>query len=532
MKNKNLLFSIFILLFNANAFAQCQANFTWMQTTNNVISFTDASTGITGTPVYFWDFGDGNYAYTQNPVHTFSIPGTYVVCLMLADSNMISSCTSSFCDSVTVTGTVICNLSLSATITMASCSTCADGAAYVFVSGGMAPYTYTWSTVPVQTQAYATGLAPGTYVCCVTDANSCSACDTITITTSTCQAGFTWSQTTNNVISFTNTSTGTTAMTSYIWDFGDFNYDYTQNPVHTYNMPGIYYVCLQISDSNFIGSCASTFCDSIIVTGVNCNNLSLTVAATNASCPTCNDGSATTVVTGGTPPYSYQWSNAATTQSISNLLPGYYSCCVTDALGCTSCAGAMVDSNVVCNAYFTLSPAAIPHTYTAVNLSTGTPPISYLWSWGDNTYDNTPYPTHTYATAGFYTICLTITDTTLCTSTYCDSFNVARLQTTNTMVTINVVPPSVSGIPDMNSSAEALFVYPNPAGNQLTIGNWQPATESIEILDVIGQRVYFAQPETSNLKIQTLDISQLSLGIYFVKARGETGERVTRFIKL
>jgi hypothetical protein len=42
-----------------------------------------------------------------------------------------------------------------------------------------------------------------------------------------CHASFTFSQTANNVVNFTNTSTGTTIQTFYNWSFGDGNYDYT-----------------------------------------------------------------------------------------------------------------------------------------------------------------------------------------------------------------------------------------------------------------------------------------------------------------
>jgi len=58
------------------------------------------------------------------------------------------------------------------------------------------------------------------------------------------------------------------------------------------------------------------------------------VSVTNASCPTCNDGSATVNVVGGTAPYTYNWSIGTTSQSVTGLLPGTYTVFVTDANGC------------------------------------------------------------------------------------------------------------------------------------------------------------------------------------------------------
>jgi len=56
--------------------------------------------------------------------------------------------------------------------------------------------------------------------------------------------------------------------------------------------------------------------------------------ATPAACPTLANGSVNITPSGGTPPYSYLWSNGATTQDISGLISGSYSLTMTDATGC------------------------------------------------------------------------------------------------------------------------------------------------------------------------------------------------------
>src|SRR5258708_7860998 len=111
MKNK-LLITVFALsIFSSQISSACTANFTWAQTANNIITFTDASTSVPPSAVHYWDFGDGNYSYNQNPVHTYNVPGTYNVCLTLDDSTFF--CSSTFCASVTVTGSIICAMTLS-----------------------------------------------------------------------------------------------------------------------------------------------------------------------------------------------------------------------------------------------------------------------------------------------------------------------------------------------------------------------------------------------------------------------------------
>ena len=62
---------------------------------------------------------------------------------------------------------------------------------------------------------------------------------------------------------------------------------------------------------------------------------------------------------------------------------------------------------------------AAPHTYIGVNTSTGSI-VTYDWSWGGGTPNSSaPYPSHTYAASGNYTICLTVSDGTGCVDSFC-----------------------------------------------------------------------------------------------------------------
>ena len=526
-----------VLSLIASTTMACQASFTWTQTSANVINFTNTSTGGNNQTMYQWSFGDGGYGYTQNAVYTYTAPGTYYVCLTMSDSNV---CSSTMCDTIVVTGNVICVMTASTYAQNASCFTCADGYASATPNGGHGPFSYLWSPGGY-TDSYVTTLLPGTYSVTITDVNNCTATGTATVDTCALHSSFTWSQTANNVISFTNTTTGASFFTSYFWNFGDGNYAYVANPgSHHYTSAGTYGVCLYVSDSSNTNSCYSTFCDTITVTGLNCNGLSISNTTTHATCNNCADGSMVTQTTGGTSPYTYHWTpNVSSTSSVYGLFPGAYQCCVTDAIGCTACTTGWVDStnnNQNCSANFFLFPdSATAHLYWAVNNASGVQPLHYTWYWGDSTaVDSGAYPNHQYAQAGVYTICLTITDAVGCSSTYCYTDSLAR--TKNTMIRVNVRVPYQAGVPEVGS-INNWSVYPNPVANAMTINyTLSSATEvTISLYDMLGNKVSEIQNGTQaggQHKVN-FDATNINQGLYLmqIKAGSKTLNQKVSVIK-
>jgi PKD repeat protein len=415
LRSACLMAAVFILAGFKTGSAQsaCSVHFTWTQTAPNVISFASTSTGAytptwdtdTGT-YYSWNFGDGESDYLTSPNHTFDIPGKYLVCLTMTNSIDTSiKCTSIFCDSVLVTGSVICTWpSTNGLIGVqnASCSTCSDGSASIIIFGshGPGPFTYSWSGNGISgSSSQISGLHAGdTYTVSITD-GYCSAVYTTMVLSndSNCHAQYTKMQTAPNSVQFTSTSLHTSSNTAYYWDFSDGFVDYSANPTHVFDIPGIYTVCLYISDSsgywgngqqgNSGGFCHSTFCDTVKVTGSVICNLQAGTSVIYSTCSTCADGSVLLYGYGGTLPYTYSWPSAPslppTADTLSGLSPGTYTGCVIDANGCQACASTVLTFQC---SMWTMVTDTIPSCGTCNNGSAtvhvfgGQAPYTYSWS--------------------------------------------------------------------------------------------------------------------------------------------------------
>lgn len=81
-----------------------------------------------------------------------------------------------------------------------------------------------------------------------------------------------------------------------------------------------------------------------------CRPATITPNITNVSCFGGNNGAISISVSGGIAPYSYNWSNGATSQNISSLIAGTYSVTVTATGGCQTIAGFSVSEPAIVKA--------------------------------------------------------------------------------------------------------------------------------------------------------------------------------------
>ncbi|MEZ5056004.1 MAG: SdrD B-like domain-containing protein [Saprospiraceae bacterium] len=206
-----------------------------------------------------------------------------------------------------------------------TCPGANDGSATASATGGTPPYTFTWSNM--QSGPTITNLSPGSYTVTVEDSGGCTATATVNIQAGT---GINVSAIKTDISCF-GANDGTASANA---SGGSGNYTYSwSNGANTSNITGLsagtYTVVVTDSDSGCQDSAA------VIILEPSQMTCSITVNQ-QISAPGANDGQLTASGNGGTPGYTFMWSNGANTATISNLGPGTYTVTVTDSNGCQS----------------------------------------------------------------------------------------------------------------------------------------------------------------------------------------------------
>jgi gliding motility-associated-like protein len=208
-----------------------------------------------------------------------------------------------------------------------SCAGGANGQVAALATGGTGPYTYNWSNGSNSTAQ--NNLAAGTYIINVSDANGCSAADTLTLieppvlssiaSVSSNYNGFNIScQGAQDGIANANTQGGVTPY-SINWSNG-------ASGASVSNLgAGVHTVTIQ--DANGCSTNAS-------VNLTEPAGVTVTATSSSASCYGSTDGSASITVAGGTGSYNIQWSNGATGLNLAGIPSNWYSFTITTSPNC------------------------------------------------------------------------------------------------------------------------------------------------------------------------------------------------------
>jgi large repetitive protein len=277
-----------------------------------------AATG--GTPAYTYSFNGGGFTATTS--YTGLAAGTYPI--IVQDANGCQ-----FTVSRTITN-VPGPTALATTTTNSSCGAANGTATIGAVTGGTAPYTYSFNGGAFAPTTSFTGLATNSYPVIVQDANGCQFTTTavvnnssgptalaVTNTNATCGA--------SNGTATIGATTGGVLPLSYSFNGGAFS----TTTSYTALAAGTYAVI--VKDAN-----GCTFTTSVTISNI-AGPTAVAVTSVNTTCGAANGSITLGAVTGGTTPYTYSVNASAftSTTSYTSLVAGTYNIVVKDANGCT-----------------------------------------------------------------------------------------------------------------------------------------------------------------------------------------------------
>jgi len=415
-----------------------------------------------------WDFGDGTTSEEQNPVHEFTEPGYYNVCLTITTSD---SCSSQYCTMVEVGVTPDCM----AMFDYYPAVYCDDALSKCIGSTVMQLVDYSYGNIISWLWDFGDGTTSseqnpihefpdlGEYLVCLNISSSDSCYDTycalIDLGQTECHALFDYCNYSSSLImdsippdtipgdsipsddlylvGFRNLSEG--EIDYYWWDFGDGGYSSDENPVHAYEYPGYYTVCLTISSYS---GCYDTYCTTVNIGSIECN-IDFTYEIVFPNC--------------------------------SGFEPAYLFSPVFDG-----------------------------------------PFWSVYWDFGDGYYSFDEHAVHIYDREGIYTVCVEVYYENNCYASLCENIEVTLSEQDSAWY--NKCNPS--DIPDIpvNDEFSILEAYPNPASDQLHLVLNSPSDMSarIELVNILGQvqhlsEMYSLHTGENHLEI---DLSLIETGTY------------------
>ncbi len=512
-------------------------DFSWHPTSTNLltIEFTNLTTPLLATDSIRWTFGDGSTSSAVNPVHTYTAPGTYTVCLRVQRNNApgTTPCVREICKTIVVSQP--CNIAVNFSsqpdpahplrikfTNLTNPALPSDSVRWTFGDGTSVSGLQSDPNVANPTHDYAQA---GNYTVCLRVKRNINTtpvpcvgekCQTIVVQQPcNAQVNFSWHLDSLNPrkVYFTNLTVSPTAAAIATWYFGDGTTATSWNAVHEYAQPGRYYVCLKIQFSN---TCIKYKCDSVTVPVPlpPCNNQSnFSVLSTST-----NSQTFTFVPAFQNNTAIYTWTFGDGTGSHDMIAthhyaqPGTYTACLTvwrsATCASTTCKTVVVQQQINCDSahvafyyqpdpqvpnkihfYATTNIPILDQTWTITRLpvAAGTSPVTL--------HQNNP--TYLFQDTGYYRVCLRAVTLGGCIKEYCSVIHITQV-----------------------ANACVLQAYPNPASSLVNVNVVLTQPEMINAyvynsLNVLVREKH-QQGVTGN-NIVSISVYDLPAGMYTIK---------------
>lgn len=439
---------------------------------------------------YLWSTGSTNQTYTATG--TFGQIDTTTYTVTVSDS---LGCTAS--DDITIIALE--PIDINAMTTDVDCHGAANGAIDITVAGGVGMLTYAWSNG--DSVADLTGLSGGQYVVDVTDTLGCTNSNIFIINEPAAPVSVVL-DTLVNVLCFGDstggidiTVAGGTMPYTYAWSNGDTTQDLSSLPAGSYMGT--------ITDAN-----GCTLSSATLDVTEPASAVSIAVDGTgDENCAGDNSGYIFITPSGGVGPYTYLWSNGATTPDLNGIPAGDYTGTVTDANGCSLTAGPVTIAVLDSMPTAAFSNVVSGGTVTFSNNSSANS-TTYSWDFGDGSPTESGLnPGHIYTANGTYTVTLI-------------AYNGCGSDTTSQ--TIDLMSVSIDDL--LNSNIK---VYPNPNNGKFSIefSRLYLKDVKVQMTSVAGQRIVSENLGNVN-GTHSYDVempANIAKGVYILSVISEDG---------
>jgi len=358
------------------------------------------------------------------------------------------------------------------------------------------PFTYSWNTVPIQTQQAATGLCAGTYTVSITDGSGCLtvAIDSI-VAPPPITAVFTDILACNgqcNGVAILNVGGGCSGL-----GFCPYDYIWT-NLSTTTTLSGSVDSIL-----NFSGLCPGNYSISVsdqipcpaTITNVTISEASVltpTISVNDVTCPGLCNGTSTITVVGGLQPYTFNWSDGQSSSNqsagtiVTGLCSGPYNVTITDTLGCSIIESINISEPLPISTSATITDPTCNGGCNGIIALTsptgGTAPYTYQWSTN---------PTQTNMTATGLcgqSYSVTVSDVNLCNIIETYVLNQSAILSINTIIACsgNGNASAKATVEVLNGTSPFTYLWNHGSSSSSVIGLNIGETYNVSITDGNG----------------------------------------------